>query len=107
MRRTNQALIGVLLFVAAILAMPLLMIATGMPSWVGMNNGMMAGYTMPWTSGMGGALGMILGGAMMLIPLALAVAAAVLLVNAFTAASTRASHCRAPSSPAAPLADRR
>ena len=68
MRRTNQALIGVLLLVAAILATPLLMIATGLPYWVGMNHGMMAGYTMPWTSGVGGLIGMILGGAMLLIP---------------------------------------
>jgi len=90
MRRTNQALIGVLLLVAAILAMPLLMIATGMPSWVGMNNGMMAGYTMHWTWGLGGALGTILGGAMMLIPLGLAVASAVLLVNAFTSSTPSA-----------------
>jgi len=83
-RRTNQALTGVALLVTAILAMPLLMTATGVPYWVGMNHGMMAGYTMPWTSGMGGLFGMVFGGAMMLIPWVLAIVAAVLLVNAFT-----------------------
>jgi hypothetical protein len=68
--------------------MPLLMTATGMPYWVGMNHGMMAGYTMPWTSGVGGLFGMLLGGAMMLIPWVLAIVAAVLLVNAFTSSSS-------------------
>jgi hypothetical protein len=87
-RRTNQALTGVALLVIAILATPLLMTATGLPYWVGMNRGMMAGYSMPWTSGMGRLFGMVFGGAMMLIPWVLAIIAAVLIVNAFTSSSS-------------------
>ena len=55
MRRRNQALTGVALLVTAILAMPLLMTVTGVPYWVGMNHGMMAGYSMPSAFGMGGS----------------------------------------------------
>jgi hypothetical protein len=101
-RRTNQALMGVALLVTAIMAMPLLMTATGMPYWVGMNHGMMAGHSMPWTSGMGWLFGMVFGGATMLIPWALAIVAAVLLVNAFT---SRASGQIAKPSVSTPVTD--
>jgi hypothetical protein len=80
----------VLLLVTAIVAIPVLTMATGVPSWVGMNHGMMAGYSMPWTSGVGGLFGLMLGRAMMLLPWVLAIVAAVLLVNGFTGSGSGA-----------------
>jgi uncharacterized membrane protein len=83
MQRNNYVVAAAVLAAAALFAMPFLMGGVGMMGWTGMYPGMMSGYGMPgW--------GVAVGGVLMLLPWALLVAAAVLVVRSLTSTQSSA-----------------